>query len=119
MCDFCDVLTSDDYDKKIRWSVRSTMADDNIEEVLEEKTNYSECWIERYSDFKLYGYTFEGNVKVGIHYRKQISNGNGEVAIVNPFSETIQFNFCPICGEKISESVKEFGDYHNHIISIE
>lgn len=118
MCNFCDVLTSSSYDKKISWSVRSTFADDNIEEILESR-NYTERWIENYSGFKLYGYIYEGNTLVGVEYRKEISNHTDEKAVISPFSEMIQFNFCPICGKKISNDVKGFEDYYEHVVSIE
>lgn len=119
MCEFCDVLTSDRYTKKIQWNTRSTFADENIEEVLEEKSKYSERWIENYSGFEMDSYIHEGNIFVGIQYRKEISNNKQEIAIISPFSETIQFNFCPICGKQISENVKEFKDYYYNQISIE
>lgn len=118
MCEFCDVLTAEKYDKEIIWGVRSTFADDNIEEILESRS-YTERWIEDYSGFKLYGHVHEGNTFVGVEYRKEISNHTDEKAVISPFSETIQFNFCPICGKQISSKIKGFKDYYYGQISIE
>lgn len=36
MCKFCDTLTSGEH-RKINWSVKSTFADDNIQDFLDDK----------------------------------------------------------------------------------
>lgn len=117
MCKFCDVLTSTTHKEKISWSVRSTFADDNIIETLE--NDHCVAWMEDCADFKLKSYTHEGNTFVGVEYRQELTKKNREKVIISPFSETIQFNFCPICGKQISNTVKDFKDYYNSQISIE
>lgn len=111
MCDFCDAIPNSS--KKIVWSVRSTFADDNISESL------GDDYLEDFSYFKLYGYKYEDNTYVGIDYRQELSKSGRDVVIISPFSETIQFNFCPICGKQISKDIKEFKDYSEHYISVE
>lgn len=113
MCDFCDVLTSSNYEKKINWSARSVFADDNISEIL------GDDYLEDYSCFKMYGYNHEENIYVGVEYRQELSKNGREIVIISPFSETVQFNFCPICGKQISRTVKKFEEYSDYIISIE
>ncbi|MGM7720619.1 hypothetical protein [Metabacillus sp. Hm71] len=120
MCSFCEALT--DNTKQVNWSVRSTFADDNLSEYLNEdyEEDYSSKeWSEDFSVFRIFGYKHEGNTYVGLDYRQEMVNKYGEKIIVSPFSESIQFNFCPICGNKISGKIKKFDGYHNHIISID
>lgn len=56
---------------------------------------------------------------MGIDYRQELSKSGKETVVISPFSETIQFNFCPICGKQISDTVKEFKDYPDYYISID
>lgn len=120
MCNFCNALTNNT--KQINWSVRSTFADDNISDYLNEdyEEDYSsKDWHEDISVFRVYGYKHEGITFVGVDYRQEMVNKYGEKIIISPFSESIQFNFCPICGNKISDEIKRFEDYSDYIISIE
>lgn len=112
MCQFCETLT--DGNKEIVWSARSTMADDNITDIISERGQI----VEELSKFEIYGYEREGKTFVGIQYREEMVLQNKEKVIISPFSETIQFNFCPICGKQISDEVKKFGDYYVGQISI-
>lgn len=120
MCDFCDALSTSTFkEKEIIWNVRSTFADDNIVDMLD--VDYSGDYLEDYAAFKLYGHNRDGNIFVGVEYRQEISNRiqSKEKVVISPFSETIQFNFCPICGKQISNNVKEFKDYYHNQIHIE
>lgn len=115
MCEFCDSLT--DNTKKITWQVRSTYADDNICEFVNDE-NCDVCegckmW------FKIDGYDYDGNAFIGITYNQELTSTDGKQVIIRPFSESIQFNFCPICGKQISKEVKEFEKYYQHQISID
>lgn len=105
MCNFCDNLNYETKNKII-WNVRSTYADDNIYEFAEHENDYdfvdNQCW------FDITGYKADGNTLVGIGYNQILSGEKiGEVNIL-PFSETIQFNYCPMCGKQISKDIKEF-----------
>lgn len=111
MCNFCDNLNYDTKNKII-WCVRSRYADDNLYEFLEENNDYkyleNECW------FEIKGHTINENTYVGIEYH-QIFYGSktGEIKVL-PFSEHVQFNYCPMCGKQISKTIKEFtGDGYN------
>jgi len=115
MCKFCDSLT--DQDKEITWSVRSIMADDNICEFVNEK-DCSECGgCQMY--FTLNGYNFDGEINVDVMYTQKLKSKDGIEVIIRPFSEGIQFNFCPICGKQISQNIKAWEDYYEHQISID
>jgi hypothetical protein len=112
MCQFCENIK----DEKFTWQVRSTYADDNICEFV----NGNDCdicsgcktW------FNLTGYDYKGNTYVGVTYNQILSNGETDV-IIRPFSESIQFNYCPFCGQQISKEVLDFKDFHLHQISID
>lgn len=111
MCDFCDSLI--DNTKSIIWQVRSTYADDNINEFLD---SYEEVCL-----FKLNSHLYKDNVYVGVEFKQEILTNRDDVEkiIISPFSEAIQFNFCPICGMQISKDIKDFGRYYEHQIYIE
>jgi hypothetical protein len=120
MCKFCESII--DRTKQINLSVRSTFADDNISDYLDEdyEEDYSSKeWHENISVFRFFGYEYEGNTFIGVDYRQEMSNKYGKKIVISPFSEAIQFNFCPICGNKISDAVKSFDNYSEHIISID
>jgi len=104
MCDFCENITNDN--KEISWSVRSTYADDNICDFV----NGSSCTAcdGCIMSFKLDGYTIDENTYVGVSYTQEITSSSGEKAIIRPFSETAQFNFCPFCGKQISKTINDF-----------
>lgn len=105
MCKFCEFLKSDKMERLL-WHTRSTFADSNLEEFLEEKSGYEESYIQNYSDFQLVSHSQDGDAFVGIYYREEVSNSKGEKVIISPFSEIIQFNYCPMCGEQVSKEVK-------------
>ena len=133
MCKFCDALL--DENKEINWKVRSTCADDNICEImttshLDKKTkeaiygdkddpcyNPVDCSRCRgcESSFSLSGYKdSKDNVRVGLEFYQKVCD-----TIVHPFSETIPFNFCPICGKQISKNISKFEDLEYPIDIIE
>lgn len=114
MCDFCEALNKGN---EITWSVRSHMADDNIcEYVCGSDCSYCGDCSERFS---LSAYQHKDNTYVGIDYEKIITDGKGEEVKIMPFSETIQFNYCPICGKQISEHIKNWDEYYSHQINID
>jgi len=116
MCSFCNALIKGYKEKTINWAARSTMADDNLEESL---GDYPDQFYTSYYGFSLYGYAHNDNTMVGIDYEQRLHAAGKESVIVNPFSETVQFNFCPMCGEQISKTIKPFEDNYNFIISVE
>lgn len=120
MCNFCESLT--DNSKQISLSTRSRFADDNISDYLwedYEKDYSSKKWYENLSVFRFFGYKYKSNTYVGVDYRQEMVNKYGEKIIISPFSESIQFNFCPICGNKISNEIKNFREYSSYRIFID
>lgn len=113
MCEFCDSIT--DRNKEITWLVRSTYADDNICDFVNENicSSCNGCNM----NFSLDGYVWDDNVVVGIKYEQKIISSTGYEVVVHPFSETIQFNYCPICGKQISKYIKDFKDYYEFKIN--
>jgi len=116
MCEFCESLM--DKEKEIIWSVRSIMANDNICEFVNENNCESCGGCEMY--FTLSGVKYEdGEVYVDIAYTQKLKSKYGKEVIIRPFSEGIQWNFCPICGKQISKAIKSWEDYYEHQISID
>jgi NADH:ubiquinone oxidoreductase subunit F (NADH-binding) len=114
MCEFCESLK--DKTKEIIWSVRSSYADDNMcEFVNDENCQYCNGCKE---GFVIDAYDYEKNTKVDITYFKTISTKDRKEVKVHPFSESIQWNFCPICGKQISNKILDFEDYYSHQICI-
>lgn len=114
MCDFCEALNKSN---KIIWNVRSHMADDNVCEYIND-LDCSQCKNCNES-FSLSAHQYEDNTYVGVDYEKIIADGKGEEVKIMPFSETIQFNYCPICGKQISKTIKDWDEYYSHQIYIE
>lgn len=115
MCEFCESLV--DTNKKINWMVRSTFADDNIIEII----NDNERIESDVSDFEIYGYTREDKAFLGIGYRQEIDIEGKDTIIISPFSETIQINYCPICGQQISDKLikpEEYLERYRYYINI-
>lgn len=97
-CKLCSALIEG---KKINWLVRSTFADDNIGEILQSSPEFR--------GFDLTGYKIDNNVYVSAGYREEYEQlVDGEDVIISPFSEGVQFNYCPVCGDQISETLKSF-----------
>lgn len=114
MCNFCDALM---VNKEILWEVRSTYADNNICEFVNDTT----CSLCNgcHMGFSLKSHDYKGDTYVGVEYKQVLKSTEGEEVIIWPFSESIQFNFCPICGNKISRNIKRWSEYYEHQISIE
>lgn len=105
MCGFCE---STPYNSGIDviWRTRSTMADDNLTETLEEFFDYKS--IESHSSYFTIGSSdIAGNTLFYIDYREENTYG-GETVTVSPFSELMHFNYCPFCGKQISKEIKSF-----------
>lgn len=97
MCKFCDALINK---KENMWNTRSAYADENLEDKLNENNNiYATDYTQDHSPFKLTSYEHNGSVMVRVEYREELSKNKSDTIIINPFSETIQLNFCPMCGE--------------------
>jgi hypothetical protein len=109
MCGFCQALENES--KEITWHVRSVYADDNVCEYI----NGYDTKVA----FKLNSYNHDGKIIVGVEYRQEINSRDNEKIIISPFSEMIQFNFCPICGKQISKEIKDFENYYSHQIDID
>ena len=114
MCEFCEALK--DETKEINWSVRSSYADENMCEFV----NGDSC---QYCDwcaegFIIDAYDYNGNTKVCITYSKTVRTKDKKEVVVHPFSEAIQWNYCPVCGEQISKEILDFDKYYDHQISI-
>lgn len=114
MCKFCESLT--DNTKEIIWSVRSTYADDNICEFVNGDNCFNCGRCEMY--FTIDGYTIDDDTYVSIAYNQKITSPTKEEVVIRPFSEGIQFNYCPICGKRISKNIREFDKYYELIIEI-
>ena len=101
MCQFCDSLL--DRKKKMKLLVRSTFAEDDICEVL----NDSDCNLcdDCGMSFGIEGYKVNNNFYISIDYEQKIRLNNDKVAIIKPFSESIHVNYCPICGTQLSEHI--------------
>ena len=115
MCKFCEGIL--DEDKEVTWSMRSTMADDNICEFVN-GNNCDSCHGDCMMYFELYGYKSNNGAYVGVSYRQEMRDVNREKVIISPFSETIQFNYCPFCGEQMSEDLREIDKYYDHQICV-
>lgn len=115
MCEFCEGLK--DKDKEITWQVRSTYADNNICEFVNDIT-CSTCGGCKMG-FTLKGYDYEGNTYVEVEYKQVLKSIDEVEVVIWPFSEGIQFNFCPICGDQLSKKLKHWREYHQHQISVD
>ena len=114
MCEFCESLN--DNKKEIVWSVRSTMVDDNICEIV--NNDQCSCCGDCSQKFVINGYIFDDeNQFISLKYFQEVSSDKEKV-IIHPFSEAIQFNFCPFCGEQISKTIKPFENNFEHQIHI-
>ena len=111
MCKFCDALKQE---KKIKWEMRSTYADDNSCEAIN-GVSCSECNGCK-MNFYLDSYVVDGNVFVSTEYEQVVGRYKDDPVVIRPFSESIQFNYCPICGNKISD--KEW-DWFDTYIKVE
>lgn len=111
MCEFCEALK--DKNKEIEWFVRSTYADDNICEYINDN-ECSKCnGCNMY--FNLKGYNIDNNLYVGVEYNQTVTSPMGEDVIIRPFTESIKFNYCPICGQQISKNMSLFEHYVNEL----
>ena len=114
MCEFCEALK--DETKEINWSVRSSYADENMCEFVNgDSCQYCNGCAE---GFIIDAYDYNGNTKVCITYSKTVRTKDKKEVVVHPFSEAIQWNYCPVCGEQISKEILDFDKYYDHQISI-
>lgn len=104
MCNFCKTLKNGG---KIVISPRSTYADDNLYEILyeNEKTVCSDI-----SDFFIDGYMYKGNTYMVLNYINQLDISDDDMLSIMPFSEGLHINYCPYCGEKVSENFLNFDE---------
>lgn len=91
---------------RIDIQVRSTYADDNVCEYI--NNDNCEFCPRCFMIFRFYGFNIDENLHVGIEYNQEIYDKNKNKIIVSPFSESLQFNYCPFCGRQISKNIKRF-----------
>lgn len=96
-CSFCKALLNGD---NITWEMRSTYADDNICD----KINGTDCNLCSgcNANFSLSAYVSKEEVQVNIEFEQHIGMASEEEAVIHPLSETTVFNYCPICGKRLS-----------------
>jgi hypothetical protein len=112
MCEFCEGLKS--KEKGITWHTRSSYADDNICEYIDSH--------ETESHFKLVSHEYNNTAYVGIEYYQYVLTNEDDIekVVINPFSESIPFNYCPICGIQLSENiVTDMTHFYKNYIKIE
>lgn len=104
MCNFCENLQ---VGNKIILNGRNLSVKDNIyKAVITNKEDY----VKDLFHFSLKGMkSQDGNVYVMMEYLLKLKNNalNQEI-IMNPFSESVQFNFYPMCGLRLSKEIIEF-----------
>lgn len=110
MCKFCEALKNKN---NIEVSVRSTYVDDNTCEYLvnNDCSSCGECNMK----FVLNAHEIDEDHFVCMNYEQTMMNGKFKI---HPFSEGIQFNYCPICGTQISKNLIDFEDISSHKIEI-
>lgn len=115
MCRFCKGLFEED--RKLLWGVRSTMGDDNVCEFVNGDTYNpkDECIM----DFELGGARGKDMcARLTLFYKQVIRRHDGVTVSIRPFSEPIQVNYCPFCGDQVSSSVKDPNDYSDYLIDL-
>lgn len=115
MCKLCDNLL--EKSKQFILNVRNTLADDNLCEIIREDdcTDCNGCII---NEFQLRFYESNGTIFVSVEYTHKMNTKNNQDLIIQPFSEGLPLNFCPNCGEQISEKMRDI-DSINYYFSIE
>ena len=116
MCEFCEGLKNG---KCIKVETRSTVVGDNICEKINDG-QCSECdGCNTY--FTIEGCNVQGDVLANMLYYQKIGNKNSydSDTVIHPYSEAIQFNFCPFCGEQISKNIMKFEGNYKYCIEIE
>ena len=110
-CKYCEAMLNM---KSIKWEVRSTYAEDNVCEFVNDCD--CNCCKNCVQEFKLNPYKYNSEIMLAIEYEQRIRSLNGEEVIIHPFTETIPFNFCPLCGEKMNKNIDI--DRYNVILTI-
>lgn len=115
-CPLCNTLMND---KKFGILQRSRYSNDNLEELLEEETNYYLNPIEEESSFTLQR-TFIEEWKqnyLSIAFNDKYNLGNNKELLIKRFSELFPLNFCFVCGKQLTENGKiiEEDDYRIEI----
>lgn len=114
MCEFCESLI--DNRKEVIWNVRSTYADHNICEYINDNNcgACNRCEME----FILKGYKYNEDIYVSAEYNQVVFDNEGNEVVVRPFTEGMQWNFCPVCGKQVSKNIKTFDKYYHNQIEI-
>ena len=101
MCKFCDNILKNRYILE----QRSTYAEDNTCEFV----NNSNCDLceDCNSCFEMFTYGYDNDIFIQIGYRQKVDSEDGSL-IIHPFSESIQWNYCPFCGKQISKNIFDF-----------
>jgi hypothetical protein len=115
MCKFCYELGK--IKKEISWQVRSSMSTQNIEDYNELPSEWDgKHRVIKYQNFTL---TIYGNYDEGIRISVDYELNTNDGIIISPFSEAIQWSFCPFCGEQISKKIVVAEELYGHQFSIE
>lgn len=101
-CSFCNALLNGN---KITWEMRSSYADDNICD----KINGTDCDLCKACDanFSIGSYVLKDEAHVYIEFEQHIGTALKTEAIIHPLSESVVFNYCPVCGKKLSSKEPE------------
>lgn len=114
-CEFCSTVR--DRSKRIELMERSKYSDDNLFDILFNEDN-KEFDGDQISEFLLSGYKFDDNFYLMVDYINHIEFNNKELKI-HKFSNGFQLNYCPICGDKISKTIKKFEENYSIFIDDE
>lgn len=106
MCEFCSALK--DNNKEIIWNVRSQYADDNLCEFVNgEKCG---CCQGCEESFWITSHPNQGDINISIEYSRYVTASDGTKVGVKPFSESLQINYCPVCGNQLSNEIRSFDE---------
>ena len=106
MCKFCYNLGIN-KNKEINWNVRSCYADQNLENDNGCPSEFDGKHRNIISEqFRIQPYILNGYTMISIEYNLKTDDG----LIISPFSEAVQWSYCPFCGEKLSKGEVKFAD---------
>lgn len=109
MCQFCDNLKAKNY----ILPQRTTFACDNLCEVMTAKierfggvdcslgTDCEECDGCLFENIRFELYAYDNRISVGYFHKIK-------EAVIAPYSESIDINFCPWCGKQITDNLVDF-----------
>lgn len=98
MCEFCDTLKQE---KEMKWYKRNTSSLDNSCEFV----NDGDCGMCDRCDhrFAIKGLSLDDDVYVKLSYYQKVYGAEGDM-IVDTYSESMLWVYCPICGKRLSKN---------------